>query len=729
MRRNAASFFCALAIVCLAPAASAVDSREWELTTVDNFLAGEFDGVMLEAPGTLRVGLATRETPVDASHVWSVVQDSRGTVYAGTGNDGRLFIIAPDGTEAQSIELEGSQVYALAVDADDTVYAATSPNGAVFRVQADGTVEEWYRPEATYIWDLLVTRNGTLYAATGDPATLIRVTGQAKGEAVYEGTAPHFLSLAEHADGRILVGAEGTGVVTAVSTTGTVRAVYDAPVSEIRSLMCTPDGITYFVGVQTATKITTPGRALKLSGLSEPPQANSAQVDSNGTPKPPPTPSPPIVRAGAAASILYRMDADGRVAPLWTAKSQQVLGATLWGDDVLLATDAEGTLFRVTPDGLPGVVYRGRAEKLVAVTTGPDGAIIVGTTEAAAVIRLGPDAPDQSVYTSAVQDARAIARYGRIRWSAPDGGAPAALRVRTGNTQEPDDAWSAWSDYSTDHAGTDFGVSDGRFLQFGVRWNRRRGGAAVGRVNIPFAPRNLPPRVLKIEVKIPHRTEPVAPNAGVEADSVAVANLLSRYANGVKPKNDAKTNAKREPSTYKLTWKTVDPNDDTLEHAVYFRGTGERLWKELETELTKAEYTWDTTLVPDGWYELRVVSSDRPSNAAAEAEEGERISERVLVDNTGPVVGKLHLTGGPPGGAVQVSGSAADAQLPLRQGRYSLDGQPWLWFAPDDGIFDSPKETFSITFEGLAPGEHTVAVQLLDAARNSGSGKQVFHVK
>ena len=729
MRRNLrAALAVIIATLAGTTAAHAVDSQEWELSSVDDFLAGEFDGVILEAPGTLRMGYAQQEIPVDAGQVWSVVQDGDGNVYAGTGNEGRVYIIAADGTVARHVELEGSQVYALAVDRQGAVFAASSPNGAIYRLTADGEPEEWYRPEAEFVWALLAGTDGALYAATGEPAQVLRVTGPQQGTVLYENAAPHFLSLAHHPESGLLVGTDGTGVLLRVWKDGSSRVLYDAPLAEVRSILAAKSGAVYFVAVQSSPGMVSPAAGLKLGGLTGEGDATNPKAGDNGGGKPETkAPAPRLGRRGATASVLYRLDGADRVVPVWTGKGQRVYSATQLGNDIVLGTDQQGTLIRLTPEGVAAVLYRGRAKEIVATATTPQGQLLLGTAETATVVRLGPGPPKTATYASAVQDAQALARYGQVRWAVAGDTRGPTLSARTGNTQEPDDGWSEWVSLPREGAGAD-ALAPGRFLQVRLQWDAASAGSGVTQVNVPFAPRNLSPRVMKIAFEIAGRVASAPVNVGAEEDAQVLRALLKQYANG----NGGKKNDEEPPthsSDVKVTWHAVDPNGDTLEYALHFRGTGETLWKELETELAKAEYAWNSTLVPDGWYEVRVTASDRPSNTATDAADATLVSERVLVDNTGPVVSKLRMTTAGAGRTVRIAGQVEDVSLPLRRGRYALDGQPWEWFAPSDGIFDARGEAFVLEFADLARGEHTVAIQVLDAARNIGSGKHVFTVR
>jgi len=67
-------------------------------------------------------------------------------------------------------------------------------------------------------------------------------------------------------------------------------------------------------------------------------------------------------------------------------------------------------------------------------------------------------------------------------------------------------------------------------------------------------------------------------------------------------------------------------------------------WIELEDELSAASFEWDGKTVEDGRYELRVTACDYKSNTNATKLTGSRISEPVIVDNTGPAVSDIKMS-------------------------------------------------------------------------------------
>ncbi len=82
------------------------------------------------------------------------------------------------------------------------------------------------------------------------------------------------------------------------------------------------------------------------------------------------------------------------------------------------------------------------------------------------------------------------------------------------------------------------------------------------------------------------------------------------------------------PRKLKIRWSATDPNEDELTYQVYFRKEGWKNWLLLEDNLDKKEYDWDTTTVPSGVYQVKVVASDRRDNSPEEALTAERLSAR-----------------------------------------------------------------------------------------------------
>ena len=62
----------------------------------------------------------------------------------------------------------------------------------------------------------------------------------------------------------------------------------------------------------------------------------------------------------------------------------------------------------------------------------------------------------------------------------------------------------------------------------------------------------------------------------------------------------------------------------------------------------------------------------------------------------------------------------------VRRADVSVDGEAWHSVFPEDGIADSPSETYVLDLSAsAAPGEHTVSLRAFDASGNVSSARVV----
>ena len=61
----------------------------------------------------------------------------------------------------------------------------------------------------------------------------------------------------------------------------------------------------------------------------------------------------------------------------------------------------------------------------------------------------------------------------------------------------------------------------------------------------------------------------------------------------------------------------------------------------------------------------------------------------------------------------------------VRRADVSVDGGAWRAVFPDDGIADSPRETFTLDLPLSGAGEHTIALRGFDASGNMGNARVI----
>jgi hypothetical protein len=173
----------------------------------------------------------------------------------------------------------------------------------------------------------------------------------------------------------------------------------------------------------------------------------------------------------------------------------------------------------------------------------------------------------------------------------------------------------------------------------------------------------------------------------------------------------------KSPGYCTVVWEASDPNQDKLTYSVAIRAESDKQWTTLVDKTEDTFYSFDTTGFREGLYFIKVTASDAPSNTPETARTTEAISQAFLIDNTPPVltvkkqsVEKDH---------VRVVVNAVDGASVISAAAYSIDGKDEVGLRPDDLIFDSIDETFTVELTGLSGGSHSLLLRVQDEAKNT----------
>src|SRR5947209_7372081 len=160
----------AAAIIALsAPAIDASSPKFFQASTQADFLKGDVENLSIDSHGRLVLGPATEliyET--SAPFVWSMIGGSDGSLFIGTGNEGKVFRIDAQGKGSVFFDAAELEAHALAPAPNGGLYVATSPDGKIYKVDRNGDAAEFFDPADKYIWALAVDAKGHLHAGTGD---------------------------------------------------------------------------------------------------------------------------------------------------------------------------------------------------------------------------------------------------------------------------------------------------------------------------------------------------------------------------------------------------------------------------------------------------------------------------------------------------------------------------------------------------------------------------------
>jgi hypothetical protein len=155
-----------------------------------------------------------------------------------------------------------------------------------------------------------------------------------------------------------------------------------------------------------------------------------------------------------------------------------------------------------------------------------------------------------------------------------------------------------------------------------------------------------------------------------------------------------------------ITWKADDENGDRLSYDVLYREITSAGWKPLRSATSEQVVTWDTTAVPDGTYQIRIVVSDQPGNPQAQALTSVLESDTFDIDNTPPSISVASATRD--GAMATIAIEVRDSLSMVDRVEYSIDAGRWQTLAPADGIGDSRADRYLLKIDTEMVGRTVV---------------------
>ena len=765
MRNNSGIGYRLAVAVCLffSAASQAVTSNVARHSSGEDFLKGQAEDIVIGSRGTLQLGKKADVLAEKFEDVWSInsIVVSGETIYLGTSPNGGIYKYSlgeltriysaeppkkpsnkpltepndtnepadanetakpdPNTTEVTQY-LANEHIFAMATDVAGRLLAGISGNRCrLMRFEAgpvpkDSSGEVIFEPnDAKYIFAIALDDGGTIYLGTGPEGKIYRLDSFGrKPQLVYDSLDKNILSLAVGQDGFIYAGSDSRGLIYKIDPrTKTATVLYDSDQPEITALLFTADkqktteanvvsepelyaAATSAEITQTETEFVTqfPPAGRPESQSKE--QESTAQSEDGrklqvantkkAEDEKPSAPKalPPKGAAPDKASYIYRITGEGYVTDVFT-EAAVFFCLEAQGNNLLVGTGNKAQLFTVEPvSEQEAVLYEDeQASQITAVAVNGDD-MYLGTANPPKLIRLGSGFAAEGTYTSDLIDAGQPAKWGKLQIEAD---IPAQCRVRvasrSGNVSDVNDpTFSDWTEPVEVTEPIQLRCPPGRFCQYKLIMQSSDG-------------RKSP---LVREVAVAH----TIPNLAPKVESVNVDRLEAADKTGV----------------FKISYKAKDDNDDKLIYKIDFRKMQRTNWIELEDETENPSFEWDGRTTEDGRYEVRVTASDERSNTAATKLIGSRISEPAVVDNTAPTVKEFSIKSGEK--TVTLKLNLFDELSAIGKVDYTVDSNAqWKGAVPDDGVYDTTAENFTIVIDQLEAGEHVIAVRLSDDVGNT----------
>jgi hypothetical protein len=668
-------------------------AQTWSQNTQADFAKGTFAGVSASSENKLELAPTLKklaETP--EQFVWCVTA-TKGGVYAGTGNSGKIYKISDTGEAKLFYETDELEVHSMVRDSAGNVYAGTAPHGKIFKISPDGTGKLLYTAPEKYVLALALDPEGNLYAGVGDAGKIYRIQPNGTGAPFASVNEQQVLSLSWDPHGSLLVGTGINGVVYRVTKTGSVKPIFDATEDSITSVVSDGDGNAY-------------------AGTS---------------PK----------------GVIYKISPNGQSKSIYS-KANRVLSMACDSHNNVYAV-SDSSLVKIAPDEtVVGLDSSNDKVQFLSLAIDEEANTLYAGTGNIGSVYVSKCCDIRGTYESPVHDAKMISKWGRIKWVAD---APEAtgveVRTRTGNVEAPDSTWTDWSAPYKKSSGEAVASAKGRYIQYQV-------ALTTGKPDVT-------PRVAAVTVNY------LTPN---QAPTVKLS---------------APVGGEVWAGKQTIKWIGADPDKDTLSYDVFSSKDGGKTWKALvggmsggktttetkpaseitakiDAELAKSKdipedmkaklasnqkgdpkpgadvkpkpaggsststsYTWDTVSAEDGAYIVKVVGSDKNSNANDPLSDT-IVSQPFTVCNKAPEVKLARKAVAMKGAApATITGTATSKLVEIAGVQYRVDGGDWAAASPASGMFSSPSEDFTITTPSLTAGAHKVEVQAIDTAGNAAS--------
>jgi sugar lactone lactonase YvrE len=726
-----------LAFSAAALVAAATETKFWTQDDYSEFEKGNLKNVSLASDGRLLLAPAFREVfDTQSVYLWTVVQDSKGNVYAGGGGPGgpgaRVYVISPGGKGRTFAEMDDLEVHALAVDRKDRVYAATYPDGKVYRISGAGKPEVFFDPHAKYIWAMAFDSRGELFVATGEHGEVYRVSPDGKGSLFYKTPETHARSLAVDAKDNLILGTEPGGLVIRVSPKGEGFVLYQAPKREITAVAVAKDGAIYAAGVGNKQPAGL-GPVLGPPPSMPPAPSASAHGMTPGAPAAAPaprpaTPAPVTAPTVSGGSEVYRIDTEGFPHRVWS--HSQNIAYTIGFDPEgrpLVGSGNKGTIYRIDSDLVYTELLNAPPTQVTCIYGGRDGKLYAATGNVGKVYQIGPGVEKEGTLESDVFDAGIFSRWGRLAFRGQPNGGQIVFSTRSGNLDRPENDWSPWAGSIDAPDGARVESPSARFLQWKLTLRASGAGNSpeVTSVDVAYLPRNVAPAIEQVEITPANYRFP--PQATLPMTNPPNINLPP-IGRRTRPTPAASVSSDTTSMQYAkgwigARWAASDENGDTLVYTVEIKGEKETDWKLLKAEVNDRHLSWDSSAFPDGEYRVRITASDEPGNTAGQALATKLVSDPFLIDNTAPAISGLSAAVS--GNQIVVKFKAVDGQSVIDKAEVSVNGGEWTLVEPVGKLSDWREASYDFTLPRTSQGEQTVAVRVADEYDNQSVAKAV----
>ncbi|MFO8061678.1 MAG: hypothetical protein R6U31_01990 [bacterium] len=257
--------------------------------------------------------------------------------------------------------------------------------------------------------------------------------------------------------------------------------------------------------------------------------------------------------------------------------------------------------------------------------------------------------------------------------------------MRTGNSPLPD---SAWTDFLLVKPGSTEHLPAGQYMQYKALF--AEGNASLNTMEFYYRTDNREPVIDSVKVFRPRLLPEYALSEGIFAMPVENTGLYPEYNVSI-----MKTNSK----IIYIEWYSNDPDQDRLTSDIYL---SDRRGKYLISENLETDYALlYTDMFEEGSYNIELYTDDSLSNPENPLTGHYRTE--LMIDNTPPRIYDVSYK------MNTLTFKAEDALSFIDEAYYSVNGSQYEKAEPDDRIFDSRNESFTVR---IPRGENSLLIMI-----------------
>ena len=733
--------FTLLTFIFLSSHANGTTTNMWTQSTESDFSKGITQNVSVHSNGEIRLSPKTEAiSGIKGAFVWSITADLQNKVFVCTGDPGTVYFIKNDSEAVEIFKSPELYIQSITTDKHGNLYAGTAPRGIIYKIDNKGDAAVFCSLPVPYIWDMAVDDDSNLFAATGNEGILFKISPDGVPSIFFDSPETNLLDILLDKHNNVYVGTEPNGLVYKISPSGQPEVLYDAIEGEIHTLAMDSLGNIYAgtaSGAQAQVPVASTAQPIVQTGVVTPlfkdekawdlnlpqelPMAQPAPMQSQ-KPAAKDTEIPPKATGfPTAPNYVYKITKDGAIQKIFEISQAFILGVSMDTlNNLYVVTGNNPGVYKICADQTSTSLLNIEETQVLCCLNTNNNELYVGTGNFGKVYKIMPSFVGEGVFASKVLDTTSLSNWGCIYWEdlQPEG-TKITLSTRSGNCEKPDHTWSGWSTSCTS-SGEKITSAPARFIQYKAKLQTTNADItpALKTVSLSYLPKNQPPKIVNFTIdKEPSTASQKTP----EPKTNGKAEPKLQISASLKPHHQI--------AQKNIQWEAEDPNNDTLQLIIYYKGTDENAWKIMDKNTQKkGAFTWDTLRLPDGKYQIKLIASDEPDNPPETALSAESIIQPVVIDNSRPIISPVNTAMGT-GGRCVISGTVKDEYSNIIKVQYTLDGQEWTSAYPVDGLFDSPEESFQITTKPLSPGDYTAIVNTFDSEGNIGIEKVLFEVK